>query len=196
MGDIGTKGNSDKTSSRVHFEEFRMYLESAEKTTDRRLELNRSNASLSLLILAGIGAIASWSFGKNEVEPFSVIIVGTIALLAAIFCRWWWKQVISYKDLNSAKFQVLNEMAPRIVFPDVADLSCGSDQPFLKEWDILKEKQSLGSFKTGLALGASLSELTVPVTFMTCFLMITLTCVTMAALGRYDLVILCALGFG
>lgn len=196
MGDDNMKITSVETSARVHFEEFRMYLESAERTTDRRLELNKSNASLSLLILAGIGAIVSWSFGKDGVQPFAVVIIGAIALLAAVFCRWWWKQVVSYKDLNSAKFKVLNEMAPRIVFPDVLDLSCCSDEPFRKEWDILKRNQSLGVFKSGLALGASLSEITVPVMFMICFSLIFLVSAMMAVFGRYDLVISCALGLG
>lgn len=194
MNDADSKENLRETQPRVHFEEFRMYLESAERTTDRRLELNKSNASLSLLILAGIGAIVSWSFGKGEVEPYSVFIIAAISLLAAIFCRWWWKQVVSYKDLNSAKFEVLNGMAPRIVFPDVADQSCCSDQPFLKEWDILKEKQSLGGYKKGFALGASLSELTVPITFMIAFSLIFAICILVAVLGRYDLVMLSALG--
>lgn len=171
-----------------------MYLESAERTTDRRLELNKTNASLSLLIFAGIGAMASWSFGKPEIEPFSSLIVGTISLLAAIFCRWWWKQVVSYKDLNSAKFTVLNEMAPRIVFPDINDQSCCSDQPFHREWEILKEKEALRRFGGGFALGASLSEVTVPVTFMISFSLIFLSCVLLAFLGRYDLALLSAVG--
>lgn len=180
---------AEKDHPRVHFEEFRMYLESAERTTDRRLELNKSNASLSLLIMAGIGAIVSWSFGKDDVEPYAVTIIAAIALLAAIFCRWWLQQIVSYKDLNAAKFDVLNEMAPRIVFPDVDERSCISHQPFAREWEILKKKQSLSPFKSGFALGASLSELTVPRTFIVSFSMIFVVSVTIAILDRYDLII-------
>lgn len=182
--------STQQSYHRVHFEEFRMYLESAERTTDRRLALNKSNASLSLLIMAGIGAIVSWSFGKDDVEPYAVTIIAAIALLAAIFCRWWLQQIVSYKELNAAKFEVLNEMASRIMFPDAGEESCFSHQPFAREWEILKKKKSLRPFKSGLALGASLSELTVPKTFIVSFSVIFVASVTIATLGRYDLVIL------
>lgn len=183
---------SETQSARVHFEEFRVYLDTAERVTDRRLELNKSNASTSLLIIAGIGAISSWSFGKPDVQPYAVFVVGAISVLAAIFCRWWWRQIVSYKDLNGAKFDVLNEMAPLIVFPD--EPSCKSYEPFAKEWDALEKKKALGQFKARLALGASLSELTVPITFMTAFCAILLISVTISILGRYDLVLMRGLG--
>lgn len=183
-----------ETSKRVNFEEFRVYLETAERTTDRRLELIKSNASLAILIMAGIGAIASWAYGKNEVVPFATIIVGAISFLAALFCRWWWRQLVSYKQLNSAKFEVLNQMAPLIVFAENIDPAFKSYEPFRREWEILKRKQSLEKFGKGFALSASLSEITVPVSFMASFFVIFATCLAMIIIGRYDLVILTALG--
>lgn len=177
---------------KVHFEEFKIYLESAERTTDRRLELNKTNASLALLIIAGIGATASWSFGK-DIIPYAVFAIAMISLLAAVFCRWWWRQIVSYKELNAAKFAVLNEMAPRIVYPDVNGVQCKSQEPFAREWEILQRNQSLGKFKSGFALGASLSELTVPKSFMILFIVILLICILIAILGRYDLVLISAL---
>ncbi len=169
-----------------------MYLDTAERITDRRLELNKSNAATSLLIIAGVGAISSWSFGKPDVQPYAVFVVGAISVLAAIFCRWWWRQIVSYKDLNGAKFEVLNEMAPLIVFPD--ETSCKSFEPFAKEWDAMERKKALGQYKTRLALGASLSELTVPITFMTAFCAIFLISVTISIIGRYDLALMRGLG--
>jgi len=59
----------------VHFDEFKMYLDSAEKTTDRRLDLNKTNASLALLILAGLGAIMSWSYQKPEIKAIATLAV-------------------------------------------------------------------------------------------------------------------------
>lgn len=179
-------------SVRVHFEEFRMYLDTAERITDRRLELNRSNAATSLLIIAGIGAISSWSLGKPDVQPYAILVVGAISVLAAIFSRWWWRQIVSYKDLNGAKFEILNEMAPLVVFPD--GTSCQSYEPFAKEWAVMERKEALGQHKARLALGASLSELTVPVTFMVAFCAIFLISLSISIIGRYDLVLLQGLG--
>nr|WP_188477190.1 hypothetical protein [Primorskyibacter flagellatus] len=170
-----------------------MYLDTAERITDRRLELNKSNAATSLLIMAGIGAISSWSFGKPDVQAYAVFVVGSISVLAAIFCRWWWQQIVSYKDLNGAKFEVLNEMAPLIVFPD--ETSCRSFEPFSKEWRAMENKMALQKYKSRLALGASLSELTVPITFMTAFCAIFLITVVVSMVSRYDLVLVRVLGF-
>lgn len=44
---------------KVHLDEVKQYLESAGRITERRLDLNKTNASLDLLILAGIGAMVS-----------------------------------------------------------------------------------------------------------------------------------------
>ena len=183
---------SEDERTKVHFEEFRMYLDTAERITDRRLELNKSNASTSLLIIAGIGAISSWAFGKPDVQSYAVFAVGAISILAAIFCRWWWRQIISYKDLNGAKFEVLNEMASLIVFSD--NSVCKSYEPFAKEWEVMEAKKALRTYKTRLALGASLSELTVPVTFMTTFCAIFVISITISAISRYDLVLMQGLG--
>lgn len=181
-------------SGAVNFEEYKMYLDTAERVTDRRLELNKTNASLSLLILTGIGAISSWAFGKAEVQPFAVVIVGMISLLAAIFTRWWFKQIVSYKDLNNAKFTVLEEMAPKVCFEADGAKLCVSYEPFRREWQvyqsILDEKRGLSRFSPGRALSASLSEVTVPAVFFASFLMIFAISVTMSARGRYDLLLL------
>lgn len=172
----------------VHFDEFRMYLESAERTTDRRLELTKTNASLSVLIFAGIGAIVSWSFGKPEVQPYAILIVALIGLLATIFCLWWLKQIISYKDLNNAKFSVLEEMAPSVVFTEESDKPCESFQPFKREWEIYEQilkNKSLQRFTAGKALSASISEITVPATFMASFFLILLTCIFLLTVGGF-----------
>ena len=175
-------------SGHVHFDEFRMYLESAERTTDRRLELTKTNASLSILIFAGIGAIVSWAFGKPEVQPYAILIVAMISILATVFCLWWLKQIISYKDLNTAKFRVLEEMAPSVVFAEENGAPCESFQPFKREWEIYEEillKKSLQRFKAGKALSASISEITVPATFMISFFLILFTCVFLLTAGGF-----------
>lgn len=169
---------------KVHFDEFKVYLESAERTTDRRLDLNKTNASLALLILAGIGAIVSWSYDKDQIAPIAGLAVFLVSLLAAVFCFWWWKQIISYKELNSAKFQILNEMAEKLVFPD-GEEQVSSHRPFEKEWRLMEKGETLGKFGTVLALSASPSELTVPKSFLAAFLFICLSAIVVAAKQDY-----------
>jgi hypothetical protein len=69
----------------VHFDEFKMVLDSAEKVTDRRIDLNRSNASLCLLIVAGVGTIIGWSNDKPSLFPLALVAVTTISILASLF---------------------------------------------------------------------------------------------------------------
>jgi hypothetical protein len=154
----------------VSFDEFQLFYESTEKVTDRRLELNRTNASLMMLVIAGIGATAAWAQEKPEnVIMFALGLVIVVCFLSMLFCRWWWKQVEAYKDLNGAKFEVLNEMAAHVVFSGHDPKSVKSARPFEREWEILSKKQSLQKYKKGLALGSSLSELTLPKSFLAFF---------------------------
>jgi uncharacterized membrane protein YqjE len=174
---------------KVHFDEFKVYLESAERTTDRRLDLNKTNAPLALLILAGIGAMVSWSYDKDQIAPIADLAVFLVSLLAAIFCFWWWKQIISYKELNSAKFQILNEMAKKLVITD-GEGKVPSHRPFEKEWSLMEKNETLGKFGKMRALTASPSELTVPKSFLVAFLLISVAAVVVAVKQDYYMVLL------
>ena len=168
----------DPTADSIAFDEFKLFYDSAEKVTDRRLELNRSNSSLMILIVAGIGATAAWAQGEEEVMPFALAMIIVVSLLSILFCRWWWKQLEAYKDLNGAKFSVLNDMAKHVVFPGYDSTSVRSAKPFEREWEIMKHQRgTLQKYKRGLALGSSLSELIVPKSFMAFFML----CIGVAA---------------
>ena len=141
-----TTPGSGVTHVGIPFEEYKMYYELTELVTDRRLSLNRTNTSLCLLIAAGIGVILGWSFEKKEILPLSLIVAAVISVLATLFCRWWLNQLISYKDLNTAKFQVLSEMAPKVIFTG-APAEAKSFLPFDKEWQRLTEINALQNRK-------------------------------------------------
>lgn len=118
-----------------------------------------------MLVFAGIGAIASWSFGNQDIAPYSVAIVGTISALASIFCIWWWRQIISYKQLNGAKFVVLDQMAKKLLLNTIDSQICCSFEPFRKEWEIMKNNDALKSGKWGFAMSATIPEIVVPIAF-------------------------------
>ena len=104
------------------FDEYKMYYESTERIIDRRLALNRTNISLCLLVSAGLGIILAWSYEKKDISHLALVVAAIISLLGALFCRWWVKQIVSFKDLNTAKFRVLSAMAPKVVFSGVSDV--------------------------------------------------------------------------
>ena len=106
------------------FDEYKMYYESTEKTTDRRIALITTNTSLCLVVAAAIGVILARSFEKKELWHLTLPLVTIISLLAMSFCRWWSNALTSYKDLNAAKFEVLNKDGTRSSFP--GEFLCGS----------------------------------------------------------------------
>lgn len=46
---------------RLSFDEFKLYYDSTEKVTDRRLETNRWNYSICIAMLVAIAIITNWS---------------------------------------------------------------------------------------------------------------------------------------
>lgn len=98
------------------FDEYRLVYDSAERVTDRRVELNRWNYSINVAILIAVAAIANWSFQNPPLFWFATVAAGVLCLMAIFLCSLWIGQVRDMKLLNNAKFKVLEEMAPRVEF--------------------------------------------------------------------------------
>lgn len=152
------------------FEEFRMMYDSTELISDRKIAFNRNNASLCLLVIAGQGAAASWLYKEKGLALLGPLTLITISILAIIFCLYWNGQLWAFKELNSAKFQVLEEMAERVAFPDYRERSVISVNPFMREYQILTEKKKLVMGAKGLLLQRSnFAETIVPKSFIAFF---------------------------
>lgn len=152
------------------FEEWKLYYESAEKVTDRRIALKSWNFSICIALFVGIAALANWAASH---EPFRLIALAGImlvAILGFVFSWLWVGQVIDYKKLNAAKFTVLNAMVPLVQFPD----GCVSYEPFRREWDALKAADNRTAIRIPWlnteALRSSNAELITPIAVMVAFL--------------------------
>jgi len=154
-------------SQGIPFGHFQLFYESIERVTDRRLALNRNNASLAALIAGGLGVIAAWAHDNVEVRPIALALIFFLAVLAALFCRWWWRQIEDYKALNGSKFEVLAQMAKNVIVPE-GSTRCAFD-PFFWEWRIASANKDLTGWNGRLALGSSLSEVIVPQAFLAFF---------------------------
>lgn len=158
---------AEQAKQGVPFGHFQLFYESIERVTDRRLNLNRNNASLASLIAAGMGVLAAWAYDKSEARLIAFALLFFLGILAALFCRWWWRQIEDYKALNGSKFDVLAQMAKNIVEP----AKCAFD-PFYWEWKISEANKGLIGWNGRMALGSSWSELIVPKAFLTFFVLI------------------------
>lgn len=151
-------------TARLSFDEFKLYYESTEKVTDRRLETNRWNYSVCIATLLAIGAITNWGL-TNPLYTWIAMTAGALfCLVAILFCALWIGQIHDFKNLNNAKFGVLSEMAPRLDFDHQNPGSVVSFCPFDREWEklaALKATQPVGRSRL-IALKSSNIEYFIP----------------------------------
>lgn len=156
------------------FEEFKLYYESTERVTERRLAANRWNYSISVAILVAVAGIYSWAAGNQQYAFVAGLVILFLTAIATLFCVFWLRQVEDWKALNAAKFTVLNDMASRVEFRlDEGPIRTRSFRPFDREWEILQRKDSLRKVRLSFgrieALNASGAELFMPRAFAAMF---------------------------
>jgi hypothetical protein len=159
---------------KLSFEEFKLYYESTEKVTDRRLETNRWNYSICTAMLVAIAVIMKWSLTTASLLWFGFAAVSIISLMAVLFCSLWVGQIRDFKKLNNAKFTVLNDMAPAIEFDLEKPGMISSYCPFDKEWKKLSEINALDEVGRSnvVALKSSNVEYFIPKAFAALFVAI------------------------
>ena len=104
---------------------YLMAVEMADRVSERRGAANQFYLSLETLIL-GTPLVAQYLGNADVINPERLTALGAAGVLVAIV---WWLQLRSYRDLNSAKFKVINEMESRHF----------DDRIFLLEWQELKK---------------------------------------------------------
>jgi hypothetical protein len=162
-----------KNQQKFSFEEFKLFYESTEKVTDRRLEANRWNYSICLAIIIANAFIVNWALEKVDYFYVGITVALVLCAMAVLFCSLWMGQIRDFKSLNNAKFAVLNQMAPQVEFvpesPDFIVSFC----PFEKEWQSLqKSKAAQEVFQNKIiALKSSNIEYFIPKAFMALFSM-------------------------
>lgn len=128
---------------RHSFEEYKLYYDSTEKVTDRRLETNRWNYSICVSIVVAIAAMTNWSLSHPALAFAGILADLLLCILAILFCALWIGQIQDFKNLNNAKFSLLNEMAPSVDFDIGHPGAVVSFCPFEKEWKKLEELDAL-----------------------------------------------------
>jgi hypothetical protein len=158
----------------VSFEEFRLYYATTEQVTDRRLAMNRWNYSILVATLLAIGAVLTWATARPTNALVGAGGVVVLSAMAFLLCTYWIHQITDFKLLNQAKFKVLNEMAPLVIFDGPDGISpARSYRPFEREWDDLQDLQAVSKVQTGrrhtLALRSSGAEYFIPRAFRVLF---------------------------
>jgi hypothetical protein len=97
-----------------------------------------------------------------------------LAAMAALYCTLWVGQIRDLKELNNAKFTVINEMANFVSFGDGSNEKLISYKPFEKEWDALTKAKIAEEVKSIniIALKSSNIEYLIPKAFRILFVLI------------------------
>lgn len=129
------------------FEEFRLVYETSERLVEQKMQMTRANSSFCSAIVAGQSIALSWAYGRSHaVEILTGSALFVIALLGLAFSFYWYRQIEYSKKLNSAKFDVMSEIAQSMQFPDYRPgQNLKSINPFDREWKIMEDKGYLNS---------------------------------------------------
>jgi len=94
----------DNKKSEHILEQYKMYVESAEKVSDRRSNLNTFYLSLTTTIAGLIGYLKT-----NTIDNSEYLIIG-LSVSAILICIYWVNLLENYRKLNSGKFKVFHEI--------------------------------------------------------------------------------------
>jgi hypothetical protein len=85
------------------FDQYKLYVEMADRISSRRQAANTFFLSINTLLVTAAGYAKS---ADSELVFFHLLT----AAAGLIICYCWYRLVLSYKDLNSAKFKVIHEI--------------------------------------------------------------------------------------
>lgn len=103
-------------------EQYKLYVEMADRVSSRRAQANRFYISLLSTLLALISIV----FSIGALSEILIKTLVAIAILGMILCALWWVNIRSYRQLNSGKFKIIHEMEKELPFA-----------AYDREWEIL-----------------------------------------------------------
>ena len=105
--------NSEKeygNDYKSHFlEQYKLYLESIEKTSDRRQSANNYFLTANT-VLVSILALSFQTDFLKDIFWFKLLI----AIIGILFCIVFWFLIRAYKQLNTGKFNVLHKIESKL----------------------------------------------------------------------------------
>ncbi len=140
----------------IYFEQYKMYVELTDRISSRRMNANSFFLSANTLLLGTLSVLMKENFLSSS-------ILGLLPILAALLlCIAWWFIVRSYRQLNSGKFKVINQMERNLPIA-----------PFDLEWNELGSGRNMKKY-----LPITYIENIVPICFGILYLVLALLLLT------------------
>lgn len=90
-------------------EQYKIYISSAEKISDRRQKTNEFFLALNTGLVALLGFVTT-----KALQGESSVMIVVSALAGTTMCFLWYRILLSYKGLNSGKFEVIHAIERRL----------------------------------------------------------------------------------
>ncbi len=96
-------GNADTVDKTILLEQYKLYVEMADRISQRRQSANNYFLTINTFLLS------FFAFFSNGISSISLLIF-LISLAGITLCYVWYRLIKSYQGLNSGKFKVIHEM--------------------------------------------------------------------------------------
>lgn len=134
----------EKLDTNILLEQYKLYVEMADRISQRRQSANNYFLSVNILIFSSL----SYFMDKKLIQGVFLLLIAISGIMVSFI---WHRLIRSYKDMNSGKFKVIHEMEQMLGY-----------QPYKREWEKLGEGK-----QKKLYLPFTKIELYVPLVF--CF---------------------------
>lgn len=104
-------------------EQYKLYVEMADRVSQRRDQANRFYVTFVSAIAGLLMVLARFGTLVNDIWPVVFLISGLLGMVLSFI---WFLNIKSYRTLNTAKFQVINDLERQLPYPGYA-----------KEWDLV-----------------------------------------------------------
>jgi len=84
------------------FEQYKMYVQSAERISERRVSANNYLLTVNAFLVTLYGLLSA-----SQYKSYWTVLVPTAGVLVS---STWHRIITSYRDLNSVKFKVIHEL--------------------------------------------------------------------------------------
>lgn len=121
---------TDDDAPQELIEQYTTYVDTTLDVSNRRMRNNR----FYVLLLSGTLAVITVLADTQIIQEVGLLLAG---LLGLALCLLWYLSIVSYKQLNSGKYRVIEEMEKDLPFA-----------PFDREWDILKRGEDWRTYIT------------------------------------------------
>lgn len=97
-----TKETYGESFKAVLFEQYKLYVESAERVSERRVSTNNYLLTVNAFLVTLYGILAA-----SPYKSYWTILVPVAGVLVALT---WYRIITAYRDLNGVKFKVIHEL--------------------------------------------------------------------------------------